>query len=103
MTVTWIVIAVLCVGTAGLKASGPLALGTRTPPERAISVIALVAPAILTSLVVYETLSDGHSGITIDARIAGLAVAGIAALARLPMLAIVVLAASATALARLLV
>ena len=103
MTATWVMIAVLCIGTAGLKASGPLALGARTPPERAISVIALVAPAILTSLVVYETIGDAHSGITIDARIAGLAVAGAAALARLPMIAIVVLAASATALARFLV
>jgi hypothetical protein len=100
MTTTWIVIAVLCVGTAGLKASGPLTLGARTPPERAISVIALVAPAILTSLVVYETLSDAHSGLTIDARVVGLGAAGAAALARLPMIAIVVLAASATALAR---
>jgi hypothetical protein len=102
MTTAWFVIAVLCAGTVGLKAIGPLALGTRTPPERAIAVIALVAPAILTSLVIYETLSDAHSGLTIDARVVGLGVATVAALARLPMLAIVVLAAAATALARAL-
>lgn len=102
MTAPFVVIAVLCIGTAALKASGPLALGARTPPERAISVIALVAPAILTSLVVYETISDAHSGITIDARIAGLTVAGAAALVRLPMIVIVALAAAATALTRFL-
>jgi hypothetical protein len=99
---TWIVIGVLCAGTAGLKAIGPVTLGGRTPPERAISVITLVAPAILTSLVVYETLSNSHAGLTIDARAVGLGVGGAAALARLPMIAIVALAAAATALARML-
>jgi hypothetical protein len=103
MTTTWIVLAALCLGTVGLKAIGPATLGARRPPERALSVIALVAPAILTSLVVYETLSDSHSGLTIDARVVGLGVAGAAALARLPMIAIVVLAAGGAALARLLV
>lgn len=97
---SWIVIAVLCAGTVGLKAIGPATLGGRTPPERAISVIVLVAPAILASLVVYETLSDSHSGLTIDARAVGLGVGGAAALARLPMIAIVVLAAAATAFVR---
>ena len=97
---SWIVIAVLCAGTVGLKAIGPATLGGRTPPARAISVITLVAPAILASLVVYETLSDSHSGLTIDARAVGLAAGGVAALARLPMIAIVVLAAAATALVR---
>jgi hypothetical protein len=96
----WIVVAALCLGTVGLKAIGPATLGARRPPERALAVIALVAPAILTSLVLYETLSDSHSGLTIDARLAGLGAAGAAALVRLPMLAIVVLAAGATALAR---
>jgi Branched-chain amino acid transport protein (AzlD) len=97
---SWVLIAVLCAGTVGLKAIGPATLGGRTPPERAISVIALVAPAILASLVMYETLSDFHSGLTIDARIVGLGVGVVAALARLPMIAIVVLAAAATALVR---
>ncbi len=71
MTATWIVIGVLCVGTVGLKASGPAGARDADAARAAISVIALVAPAILTSLVVYETLSDGHAGLTIDARIAG--------------------------------
>jgi hypothetical protein len=100
VTTTWIVVAALCVGTVGLKAIGPATLGTRRPPERALSVIALVAPAILTSLVVYETLSDSHSGLTIDARVVGLGIGGAAALARLPMIAIVVLAAGGAAVAR---
>jgi hypothetical protein len=101
MSAAWIVIAALCLGTVATKALGPAALGGREPPERAISVITLVAPAILTSLVLYETLSDAHSGLVVDARIVGLVVGGAAAVARLPMIAIVVLAAAATALTRL--
>jgi hypothetical protein len=101
MSTAWIVIAALCAGTAVTKAIGPAALGGREPPERAISVITLVAPAILTSLVLYETLSDSRSGLQIDARVVGLGVGGAAAFARLPMIAIVVLAAAATALTRL--
>jgi uncharacterized membrane protein len=102
MSTAWIVIAALCVGTVATKAIGPAALGGREPPARAISVITLVAPAILTSLVLYETLSDAHSGLEVDARVVGLVVGGAAAIARLPMIAIVVLAAAATALTRLL-
>jgi uncharacterized membrane protein len=103
MTTTWIVIGALCVGTIATKAFGPALLGGRTPPERAIAVIVLVAPAILTSLVVYETFSDAHAGLEIDARVIGLGVGGAAALARLPMVAVVALAAAATALTRLVV
>jgi uncharacterized membrane protein len=103
MTTTWIVITALCVGTIATKAFGPAVLGDRVPPERAISVIALVAPAILTSLVVYETFSDSHAGLEVDARVIGLGVGGAAALARLPMIAVVALAAAATALTRLLI
>ena len=103
MTTVWVVIAALCVGTFSLKAIGPATLGTRTPPARALGVIALVAPAILTSLVVYETFSDGHAGLTLDTRLVGLAVAAGAAFARLPMIVVVVLAAGATALVRLTV
>jgi hypothetical protein len=101
VSTAWIMIAALCTGTAATKAIGPAALGGRQPPERAISVIALVAPAILTSLVLYETLSDAHSGLEVDARVVGLLAGGAAAIARLPMVAIVGLAAVATALTRL--
>jgi branched chain amino acid efflux pump len=103
VSATWLVIIVLCAGTIATKALGPLVLGGRVPPARAISVITLVAPAVLTSLVLYETFSDGHAGIAVDARVVGLGVGGAAAIARLPMIAVVVLAAAATAVTRLLI
>ncbi len=78
MTAVWITIAALTVGTFATKAAGTLVLGTRPPSERMMAMTALVAPALLAALVVYETLSDHGHGITLDARAAGLgaAVAG---------------------------
>jgi Branched-chain amino acid transport protein (AzlD) len=102
MTTTWIVIAVLCVTTISLKASGPLVLGEREPSERALCVISLVAPAVLTGLVVYETFNAGNGGIAVDERLAGVAVAVPAILLRAPMFVVIVLAAAATAALRAL-
>ncbi len=102
MTVVWPITAALFLGTVALKAAGPLTLGRRRPPERALAVISLVAPAILTGLVVYETLNATPSGIALDARAAGLVVALAAALAKLPMIVVVILAAATASGARLL-
>lgn len=96
----WVVIAVLCVATVTLKASGPLALGEREPSERALRVISLVAPAVLTGLVVYETLGHTGGGLTVDERVVGLAAAAAAIAARAPMAAVIVIAAAATAASR---
>ena len=100
MTATWLVVAALFVGTVAIKAAGPLAVGGRKPPERALRVIALVAPALLAGLVVYETFTADGQGVEIDARVIGLASAAVAAAIRLPMLAVVLVAALATAAAR---
>jgi len=97
MTAVWITIAALAVGTFATKAAGTLVLGTREPNERALSVTALVAPALLAALVVYETLSDHGEGITLDARSAGLAAAVLAIAARIPMLGVMLIAAGVTA------
>jgi hypothetical protein len=102
VSAAWITIAALCVGTVAIKAFGPLAVGGRTPSERLSGVIKLIAPAMLAALIVYEALgADGH-GVAFDARLVGLAVAGLGLLARLPLLVVVALAAVATALARAL-
>jgi uncharacterized membrane protein len=98
----WATIAALCAGTVVLKASGPVALRGRGVPPRAMAVIALVAPAVLTALVAYQTFGDTRPGLVLDARVVGLGVAAAGIAARLPMLAIVLLAAVATALTRAL-
>ena len=100
MTAVWITIGALTVGTFASKAAGPLLLGGRDLPPRALGVTALVAPAILAALVVYETLGAHGGGITIDARAAGLGAAVLAILARAPMIVVIVVAAGVTALVR---
>ena len=102
MTTAWIVVAVLFVGTAAMRAAGPVAFGGHTLSGRGASVVALVAPALLGALVVYETVSAGAQGIELDTRLAGLAAAAVALALRLPLIAVVLVAALATALTRLI-
>jgi hypothetical protein len=100
MTSAWVVVAVLFVGTASMRAVGPVAFGGRSLSGRAATVVGLVAPAILGALVVYETVNAGGRGVELDARVLGLAAAALALVLRLPLIAVVLVAALATALAR---
>jgi predicted alpha/beta-hydrolase family hydrolase len=100
MTAAWVVVAVLFVGTASMRAAGPVAFGGHSLSGRGAAVVALVAPAILGALVVYETVNAGGRGVELDARVLGLVAAGLALVLRLPLTAIVLVAALATALAR---
>jgi branched-subunit amino acid transport protein len=101
MTAVWATIGGLAAITAAIKAAGPLALGGRELPERALAVIALLAPALLAALVLTDTFS--HDGeLTVDARAAGLACAGGAVLLRAPLLVTVLVAAVGTAAVRAL-
>jgi hypothetical protein len=100
MSSTWVTIAALAVGTVAAKLVGPLALRGHRPSPRFLAVTALVAPAILAALVVYETFGGSDRGVHLDARAVGLAAALLALAARAPMIAVIVIAAAATALAR---
>ena len=101
MTTVWLTIALLAVGTVLSKAAAAIVLGFHRPGERMLAVTALVAPALLTALVLYETFGahDGE-GFALDARAAGLGVAVVALLAGAPMGAVILLAAAATAAVR---
>jgi uncharacterized membrane protein len=101
VTTVWIVVAVLCVGTAIMRTTGPVAFGGRSLSGRGAAVVGLVAPAILGALIVYETVSAGGRGIELDARLLGLAAAALALVLRLPLIVVVLIAAVATALGRL--
>ena len=57
MTEVWITIAGLTLATMALKAAGPVILGGRELPERALAVIALLAPALLAALVLTGTFT----------------------------------------------
>ena len=99
----WVVIASLCVATLAIKASGPLVLGERRPSEPALRVISLVAPAVLTGLIVYEALGGQGGGVAVDERLVGLAAAGAAIAVRAPMTVVIIVAAAATAAARAII
>ncbi|HET8758372.1 MAG TPA: AzlD domain-containing protein [Solirubrobacteraceae bacterium] len=99
MTTVWITIALLTVGTVAIKATGPVILGGRELPPRLNGVVARLAPSLLAALVVVETF--GHDQrLAVDESAAGLAAAAVALAARLPMFAVVVIAAAVTALLR---
>ena len=101
MTGVWVMIAVLALATAALKLAGPLTLGDRPLPAGALSVVELLASALLAALVIVETFGRGRS-LTLDARVLGAAFAVVAVTRRAPMIVVVVGAAAVTALARLL-
>jgi branched-subunit amino acid transport protein len=102
MTEVWVTIGVLAVLTAAIRAAGPLALGGRELHPHLWGVIRLIAPALLSALVVVETLSapEGNA-LDVDARIAGVAAAGGALAAGASTLPVVALAAVVTATLRL--
>jgi uncharacterized membrane protein len=98
----WAVIAALAVGTFAIRAAGPAVLGQRPLPDRLVGVIALLAPALLAGLVIFEAFSGSQPHhIAVDARAVGLVVAVAGKLLGLPLPVILVLAAAATALTRL--
>jgi len=101
VTSVWIVIAALALSTAALKVAGPLALGGRPLPARALDVVELLASALLAALVVVETFGNGGS-LTLDARVIGAAFAALAVWRRAPMIVVVLGAAAVTAIARLI-
>ncbi|MBA2521957.1 MAG: AzlD domain-containing protein [Solirubrobacterales bacterium] len=75
MSDIWLTVTLLAAFSIAIRASGPLALGGRSPRAEVVAVIELLAPALLAALVVVETVG-GPEGLDPDARIAGVAAAG---------------------------
>jgi branched-subunit amino acid transport protein len=99
MTDVWISIAGLAVATVAIKALGPVLVGGRELPKGAYAVIGLLAPALLSALIVTDT-STHEQELTVDARAAGLACAGVAVALRAPLLLTVLVAAVGAAAVR---
>jgi Branched-chain amino acid transport protein (AzlD) len=99
---TWVLTIVLAVGTVLLKTIGPMLAGGRQPPAPLTRVIALVAPAVISALIVTGTFTAGRH-LVIDARAAGLAVGAIALWLRMPAVLAMLLGAIVCALLRLVV
>ena len=97
---TWLVIAVVGAVTILFKASGPVLLGKRELPPRVVSVVDVLAPAMLAALVVTQTVG-GDRELVVDERLAGVAAGAVAIWLRAPLLAVMVVAAATAALIRL--
>lgn len=99
MTDLWVLIAVVGVVTVLFKAAGPVFLGRRSLPPRIQGVVELLAPVMLTTLVVTQTVG-GDGELSIDARIPGVAAAALAVWKRVPLIGAMAIAAVVTALVR---
>ena len=97
---SWLVIAVVGAATMGFKASGPVLLGRRELPPPVASVVEVLAPAMLAALVVTQTVG-GDRELVLDERLAGVAVGAVAVWLRAPLLVVMVVAALAAALVRM--
>ena len=100
MSATWTVVLLVGAFTISFKAAGPVLLAGRQLPARLTSAFELLAPSLLAALVVTQSVG-GKDGIVLDARLVGLGAAAVAIRLRAPLLAVVAVAALATALVRL--
>jgi branched-subunit amino acid transport protein len=99
VTDVWITIAGLVVATVAIKAAGPVIVGGRELPRGAYAVISLLAPALLTALILTDTFAREQE-LGVDARAAGLGCAAVAVALRAPLLLTVLVAAVGAAAVR---
>ena len=100
MSDAWIVVAIVGFATIACKAAGPVLVGRRELPPRLQACVELLAPVMLTALVVTQTFG-GDEEIEVDARVVGVGAALIAIALRAPVIVAMAAAALTTALVRL--
>ena len=83
MSDAWLVIVAVGGATIAFKAAGPVLLGTRPLSSATLRVVELLAPVMLTALVVTQTFS-GDDGIALDWRVPGVAAGGLALVRGVP-------------------
>jgi branched-subunit amino acid transport protein len=101
MSATWTVVLVVGLFTVAFKAAGPVLLGGRVLPAYLLEAFELLGPALLAALVVTQAVG-GDEAIVLDERLVGVGVGAVAILLRAPLIVVIVVAALATALVRLI-
>jgi branched-subunit amino acid transport protein len=96
----WVTVIVVGAATMLFKAAGPVFLGRHPLPPRVRGVVDLLAPVMLTALVVTQTVG-GDETVTIDARVPGVLAGALAVWRGVPLVPAMVIAATVTALVRL--
>jgi branched-subunit amino acid transport protein len=99
MSATWLVVLVVGAFTIAFKGAGPVLLGGRELPVRALAVFELLAPSLLAALVVTQALG-GTRSLVLDERLVGVGVAAVSIRLRAPLILVMILAAVSTALVR---
>ncbi len=102
MSESWLVVAIVGVATIAFKAAGPVLVGRRELPARLQACVELLAPVMLTALVVTQTFG-GDEEIEVDARVVGVGAAAVALVLRAHIIVAMAVAALVTALVRLAV
>lgn len=97
----WLVILGLVVTTALVKAAGPVVFGGREPGPRFLAVVAMMAPALLSALVVTSLFSDGRLW-SVGAEAIGVAAGGLLLWRGRSVVLAVVVAVAVTAAVRAL-
>ena len=97
---SWTLILTLAAGSYLFKVTG-LAMGARlTQTPLVVGVAALLPPALLSSLVVVQTVGVDGSVDFLDARVLGVAAGAVAVALRAPFIVVVATSAAVAALAR---
>jgi uncharacterized membrane protein len=99
--VSWTAVLVLAAGAYLFKVTGLVIVGGRPLPSRLQGALALIPAALLSALIVTNTLAVGRH-LVIDARLPGVLAASVAAWRKLPFPAVIAIGAGVTALVRLL-
>lgn len=96
---TWSLVLGLAAGAYAFKVLGLVIVGDRALPARLERCLALIPAALLAAIVAKDTLSVGQH-LQVDARLAGVSAAIVAAWRKMPVLVVIVVGAGATALVR---
>ncbi|WP_425954403.1 AzlD domain-containing protein [Xylanimonas sp. McL0601] len=94
--VLWATVLLASLACFALKLAGHLVPEHWLSDPRVARLTSLVTVALLASLVVVQTLGAGR-GVTVDARLPALAVAGVALVLRAPFVVVVILAGATAA------
>jgi branched-subunit amino acid transport protein len=98
-----VVVVVVGLATVCCKAAGPVLLGRRALPPRALAVVELVAPVMLASLVLVQAVGGDRELVIDGARLAGIGAAALALARGASLVVVMVLAAVVAAMLRLVV
>ena len=96
---SWVLVLGLAATAYAFKVFGLVVVGDRTLPPRLARCLDLIPAALVAAIVMKDTFSSGQQ-LVVDARVAGVAAAVVAAWRRLPLIAVIVIGAVVTAFVR---